>query len=123
MRQAIVLVAEDDEDIRELVARTLRRAGHNVLEAGDGEEALRLALERRPDLVILDGAMPKVDGFEVARQLRRQFAGQLPVIMLTARNYERDVVEGLAAGASDYVVKPFSAADLVARVKAVLEGG
>ena len=116
----VVLVAEDDEDTRELVVGVLGRAGHRVLEATDGEEALRLALERRPDLVILDGAMPKVDGFEVARQLRRAFGGSLPVILLTARTYERDVVEGLASGAEDYIVKPFSPTDLLRRVEKAL---
>jgi DNA-binding response OmpR family regulator len=122
MRNPLVLVAEDDHDIRELVARTLERAGHRVVQAADGEEALRLALAQRPDLVVLDGAMPKVDGFEVARQLRQAYRGGLPVIMLTARSYEREVVEGLAAGAADYMLKPFSPTDLVARVKAILDG-
>jgi two-component system phosphate regulon response regulator PhoB len=122
MRQPVVLVAEDDADIRALVARTLTRAGNRVVEAADGEQALRLALELRPDLVVLDGAMPRVDGFEVARQLQRQLGGRLPVIMLTARSHEREVVEGLAAGALDYLVKPFSPADLVARVRAIVGG-
>jgi DNA-binding response OmpR family regulator len=122
MRQPVVLVAEDDADIRGLVARTLTRAGNRVVEAEDGEQALRLALELRPDLVVLDGAMPRVDGFEVARQLQQRFRGGVPVLMLTARSHEREVVEGLAAGALDYMVKPFSPADLVARVRAILGG-
>jgi two-component system phosphate regulon response regulator PhoB len=121
-REPLVLVAEDDHDIRDLVARTLERAGHRVVQAADGEEALRVALEQKPDLVVLDGGMPKVDGFEVARQLQREFRGEMPVLILTARSYEREVVEGLAAGASDYVLKPFSPADLVARVRAILDG-
>ena len=115
-----MLVAEDDEDTRELVAGVLGRAGHRVLQAADGEEALRLALEERPDVAVIDGAMPKLDGFEVTRQLRRAFGRELPVILLTARNYEREVVEGLAAGAEDYIVKPFSTADLLERVEKVL---
>jgi DNA-binding response OmpR family regulator len=114
-----VLVAEDDLDTRQLVAGVLGRAGHDVLEAADGEEALRLALERKPDVAIVDGAMPKLDGFEVVRRLRGAGA-RLPVILLTARTYEREVVEGLAAGADDYVPKPFSTDDLLQRVERVL---
>ena len=118
-RDTLVLVAEDDQDTRRLVAGVLGRAGHDVLEAADGEEALRLALERKPDVAIVDGAMPKLDGFEVVRRLRGAGA-RLPVILLTARTYEREVVEGLAAGADDYVPKPFSTDDLLDRVERVL---
>ena len=121
-RDTLVLVAEDDQDTRRLVAGVLGRAGHDVLEAADGEEALRLALERKPDVAIVDGAMPKLDGFEVVRRLRG--AGvRLPVILLTARTYEREVVEGLAAGADDYVPKPFSTDDLLQRVERALGSG
>jgi DNA-binding response OmpR family regulator len=104
--------------VTEVVGRYLQREGFEVALAGDGEEALRLAQESRPDLVVLDLMMPKVDGLEVCRALRRDT--QIPIIMLTAKGEEIDRILGLELGADDYVVKPFSPGELVARVKAVL---
>ena len=118
---ATVLVAEDDEDIRALVVYRLERSGYEVVQARDGEEALRLAAEREPDLAILDVMMPKLDGYEVTRRLRREPAtSRLPVILLTARSQEADVSQGFAAGADDYIRKPFSPDELRARVQAIL---
>ena len=116
-----VLVAEDDDDIRALVVYRLERSGYVVVQAQDGEEALRLAAECDPDLAILDVMMPKLDGYEVTRRLRSDDAtSRLPVILLTARTQEADVSEGFAAGADDYIRKPFSPDELRARVQAIL---
>ncbi len=113
-----VLVVEDDENTSSLIALYLEREGFSPVTAGDGEIALALARKHQPDLVILDLMIPKVDGWEVCRRLRQ--ASEVPVIMLTARGEEIDRVAGLTLGADDYVVKPFSPRELVARVKAVL---
>jgi DNA-binding response OmpR family regulator len=113
-----VLVIEDDRNTAALVALYLERDGFQPLVAADGEEGLALALKHRPVLVILDLMLPRMDGWEVCRRLRRQ--SEVPVIMLTARDEEIDRVAGLTLGADDYVVKPFSPRELVARVKAVL---
>lgn len=117
----VVLVADDDPDIRELVAFRLERAGYSILEAPDGEQALRLAQERQPDLAILDVMMPKLTGYDVTRELRRdEGTRRLPVILLTARVQEHDVARGFGAGADDYIKKPFSPQELQARVQAIL---
>jgi DNA-binding response OmpR family regulator len=116
-----VLVAEDDDDIRALVVYRLERSGYAVVQARDGEEALRLASEAGPDLAILDVMMPKLDGYEVTRRLRGDDAtSRLPVILLTARSQEADVSRGFEAGADDYIRKPFSPDELRARVQAIL---
>jgi two-component system, OmpR family, response regulator ResD len=115
-----VLVVDDEPTIAELVSRCLQRAGYRTLTAADGDEALDAAAAARPDLVVLDVMLPRVDGFEVLRRLRRQHGGGPPVILLTARAEESDKVTGLRLGADDYVVKPFSLAELVARIDAVL---
>jgi DNA-binding response OmpR family regulator len=121
---ARVLIADDDADILALVAFRLERSGYEVLQATDGEEALRLAVEAHPDLAVLDVMMPKMDGYEVTRRIRDNAATSgLPVILLTARAQQSDVDQGLLAGADDYVKKPFSPQELRARVQAVLEGG
>ena len=118
---ALVLVADDDGDILTLVALQLKRAGYDVLEAADGEAALQLALERLPALAILDISMPKRTGDEVTRALRRNESTRaMPIILLTARVQEIDVERGLAAGATEYVTKPFSPQDLNARVEALI---
>jgi DNA-binding response OmpR family regulator len=120
-RRPLVLVADDDPDIRSLVVLRLERSGYEVVVAGDGEEALATALERNPDLALLDVMMPKLDGYEVTERLRRADATRhLPVILLTARVQETDIARGLEAGADDYVKKPFSPTELRARVQAVL---
>jgi DNA-binding response OmpR family regulator len=117
----LVLVAEDDEDIRSLVVFRLERSGYDVVEAVDGEEALARVAERVPDLVVLDLMMPKLDGLEVTRRLRAAAGtSRVPVILLTARVQERDIEAGFAAGADDYLRKPFSPQELRARVQAVL---
>jgi DNA-binding response OmpR family regulator len=116
-----ILIVEDEEAIVEVVSRTLRRHGYETASAADGDDALEKAFSLRPDLVILDLMLPKMDGWEVCRRLKadRQTAS-VPVLMLTARREERDVVEGLEIGADDYMKKPFSLAELAARVKALL---
>ena len=119
--QPVILAADDDEDILQLVAFRLGRSGYRVLEAHDGEEALALATEHEPDLAVLDVGMPKLDGFEVVRRLRAQESTRaMPIIMLTARAQDTDVEEGFDAGANDYLRKPFSPQELKARVQAML---
>jgi two-component system response regulator ResD len=113
-----VLVVDDEPTIAEVVARYLERAGYDSAVAGDGLEALRLAAERQPDLVVLDLMLPGLDGLEVLRRLRED--GGPAVILLTARGEQDDRIAGLRSGADDYVVKPFSPTELVARVEAVL---
>ncbi|HXA29949.1 MAG TPA: response regulator transcription factor [Candidatus Angelobacter sp.] len=113
-----VLVVDDEPEIVRLVRDYLERAGFGVATAADGEQALRTAQRVRPDLVVLDLGLPGLDGLDVTRELRR--GGQVPIIMLTARTEEADRVAGLELGADDYVAKPFSPRELVARVRAVL---
>lgn len=114
---ANVLVVDDDQAIRELVSAYLARDGHEVLEAADGNEALRLA--PRADVVVLDLMLPGIDGFEVAQVVRRDYP-QTPILMLTARSREDDRITGLDLGADDYVTKPFSPRELAARVRALI---
>lgn len=117
----LVLVAEDDTDILALVSYRLERAGYRVITAQDGEVALSLALEHRPDLAVLDVSMPRLDGYGVTRRIRDNDAtSEIPVILLTARAQESDVARGFEAGADDYIKKPFSPQELRSRVVAVL---
>jgi len=116
-----VLVVDDEESVRELIELYLRKEGFEVIHARDGKEALRLNGEHHPDLIILDLMLPGLDGWEVCRQIRS--TSKVPIIMLTARAEEVDRIVGLELGADDYVVKPFSPRELVARVKAVLRRG
>lgn len=119
-----ILVVEDDEDIQELVRYNLERAGFSVDGVGDGDEALKAARAGRPDLIVLDLMLPKLDGMEVARALKSDAkTSGIVIIMLTAKGSEADIVAGLEAGADDYVTKPFSPKVLVARVKAALRRG
>lgn len=115
---ARILVVDDEPNIREVVGLYLRRDGHDVALAADGDEALRLHREYRPDLVVLDLMLPRLGGLEVCR--RMQAERRVPLIMLTARGDEEDRIIGLGVGADDYVVKPFSPRELAARVTAVL---
>jgi two-component system alkaline phosphatase synthesis response regulator PhoP len=115
---ARILIVEDEPKIVRLVADYLTAAGFAVVTAGSGDEALMRARTERPDLVILDLGLPGTDGLDVTRALRR--IGDLPIIMLTARDDETDKLIGLELGADDYVTKPFSPRELVARVRAVL---
>ena len=118
MDAATILVIDDSPPVREMIAGVLRRGGHQVLTAGDGEEGLRIFRERMPDLVLLDLHMPGLDGWETLERLRT--ISECPVIMLTAAADERSRVRGLMRGADDYLVKPASAAELLARVVALL---
>ncbi|HEV3217749.1 MAG TPA: response regulator transcription factor [Vicinamibacterales bacterium] len=113
-----VLVVEDEPRIAQIVRDYLEHAGFAVVTTADGEEALALTRQRRPDLVVLDLGLPHLDGVEVAKRLRRDT--DIPIIMLTARVEESDRLIGLDVGADDYVTKPFSPRELVARVRAVL---
>ena len=116
-----ILVVEDETPLVTLLRYNLEEAGFEVVEATDGEEALISVRERRPDLVVLDWMLPAVSGIEVCRQLRRRpETRDVPVIMLTARTEETDRIRGLDSGADDYVTKPFSPKELIARVRAVL---
>ncbi len=118
---ATILVVEDEPTIQSLIEVNLRRAGHVVQLASDAESARRMVQEALPDLVLLDWMLPGMSGVDFARQLRGDARTRsLPIIMLTARAEERDKVEGLEVGADDYVTKPFSPRELMARIKAVL---
>src|SRR5436190_17350451 len=115
-----ILVVDDEPTVTEIVARYLDRAGYDTRVAADGAAAISEVAERRPDLVVLDLMLPGVDGLEVMRRIREPGDGPLAVILLTAKGEEGDRVTGLRLGADDYVVKPFSPSELVARVDAVL---
>ena len=117
--EARLLVVEDEPNIRELLSTSLRFAGFEVHTAGDGATALKLAEVERPDLLVLDVMLPDMDGFAVTRRLRDQ-GRQLPVVFLTARDATDDKVTGLTVGGDDYVTKPFSLEEVVARIRAVL---
>ncbi|MGI8416228.1 MAG: response regulator transcription factor [Nakamurella sp.] len=118
-REARLLVVEDDANILELLAASLRFAGFEVRTVTDGQQALRAVGEYRPDLMVLDVMLPGIDGFEVVRRLTAQ-GDRCPVLFLTARDAVQDKVTGLTVGGDDYVTKPFSLDELVARVRAVL---
>nr|WP_028466258.1 MULTISPECIES: phosphate regulon transcriptional regulator PhoB [Nisaea] len=116
-----ILIVEDEAPIVTLLRYNLEREGFEVLEAGDGEEAILLAMEKTPDLILLDWMLPLLSGVEVCRRLRRTPETKgIPVIMLTARGDEGDRIRGLNAGADDYITKPFSPSELIARIRAVL---
>ena len=120
---ARIVIADDDSDIRELVVFKLRQGGHDVVPFEEGRSAVDSCREARPDLVILDVMMPGISGLEAARELRGDSETcDVPIMMLTARAHESDVDEGFAAGANDYIVKPFSPRELAARVDALLDG-
>jgi DNA-binding response OmpR family regulator len=118
MNKARILVVDDEPSIREVVALYLGREGFEVDTAADGEQALLMIAQRRPDLLVLDLMLPGVDGLAITQQVRSETS--LPIIMLTARGEEIDRIVGLELGADDYVTKPFSPRELVSRVKAVL---
>jgi DNA-binding response OmpR family regulator len=117
----LVLVADDDEDILQLLSFRLGRAGYRVVQARNGEEALRLALEHLPDLAVLDVMMPGLSGLEVTRELRANPPTSImPIMLLTAKAQAADMTGGLTLGADDYVKKPFDAHDLIERVDRLL---
>jgi len=118
LMQRSILIVDDDPHIRQLLAFALAKAGLETREAGDGEAALAAVAERRPDLVVLDINMPRLDGLEVCRRIRAQ--GDLPILFLSSRDDEIDRVLGIELGADDYVVKPFSPREVTARVQAIL---
>ncbi|HEY0807373.1 MAG TPA: response regulator, partial [Pseudonocardiaceae bacterium] len=117
-RDRRILVVDDDVNVRDVVRRYLEHAGYRVELADNGEQALRIAADAEPDLVVLDLMLPGIGGLEVCRRLRQR--GQVPVVMLTARGEEDDRIAGLQLGADDYVAKPFSPRELVLRVTSVL---
>jgi two-component system OmpR family response regulator len=117
--EARLLVVDDEPSIRELLTASLRFAGFEVFPAADGESALRLAEQHRPDLVVLDVMLPDIDGFTVTRRLRER-GRDIPVLFLTAKDETSDKVTGLTVGGDDYVTKPFSLEEVVARIRAVL---
>jgi DNA-binding response OmpR family regulator len=119
--QPLILAADDEQDVLDLVEFRLSRAGYRVLTAPDGERALELALAREPDLCVLDIMMPGIDGFEVTRRIRATAAiASTPVILLTASVQEAAVSKGYEAGANDYMRKPFSPQELLNRVETAL---
>lgn len=121
MSKEKILVVDDEEDILELVKYNLEREGFQVHCAKSGEKALKKALEDPPKLIVLDLMLPGIDGLEVARRLKKnQRAASIPIVMLTAKGEESDIVTGLELGADDYITKPFSPRILVARIKAVI---
>ena len=113
-----ILLIEDEATVRETLALNLRAEGYQVLSAADGVEGLQLAREQNPDLILLDLMLPELDGLSLCRLLRRD--SSVPIIMVTARGTEMDRITGLETGADDYVVKPFSLGELLARVRANL---
>ena len=114
-----ILVAEDEDKLREIVLKYIKKEGYDGFGAVDGEAALDLWAERKPDLIVLDVMMPKMDGFEVLEEIRQ--TDNVPVIMLTARREEDDKIQGFESGTDDYVTKPFSPRELMVRIKALLK--
>lgn len=124
MQSAKILLVEDERDILEVMTYNLQREGFTTLASRDGAKGLELATREHPDMVLLDLMLPSMDGLEVCRRLKEDVSTRsIPIIMVTAKGEESDVVIGLGMGADDYVVKPFSPRELVARVKAVLRRG
>lgn len=124
MNKGTICIVEDEEDIREILEIQLKREGYATISAETGEEGLRLIREQKPELVLLDLMLPGMDGFDVCRALRSEKrTREIPVIMLTARGEEADIVTGLEIGADDYVTKPFSPRVVTSRVKSVLRRG
>jgi DNA-binding response OmpR family regulator len=119
--QPVVLVADDEDDVLELIVFRLERSGYTVVKAHDGAEALDLARSSHPDLAVLDVMMPKMDGFELTQRLREEEAtSKMPIILLTARSQETDIQRGFDVGADDYIRKPFSPQELRSRVQSIL---
>ena len=116
--QKTVLVVDDEKPIVDILVYNLKKEGSNTLEANDGEEAVRLVIEKKPDLVLLDIMLPKMDGLTVCKRIRHNY--NIPIIMLSAKDEEIDKILGLELGADDYITKPFSVREVVARVKANL---
>ncbi len=121
MTSKTVLIVDDEAAIREMIAVALQMAGYQCLEAENAQAAHALIVDHQPDIILLDWMMPEVSGIELARRLKRETAyADIPIIMLTARSEEDNKIQGLEAGADDYITKPFSPRELIARLKAVL---
>ena len=121
MTDKTVLIVDDEAPIREMIAVALQMAGYHCLEAHNAQTAHALIVDHQPDIVLLDWMMPDVSGIELARRLKREpMTAKIPIIMLTARGEEDNKIQGLEAGADDYITKPFSPRELIARLKAVL---
>lgn len=124
MAHETIIVIEDEADIREVMVHNLSGEGYSVHSAADGEDGLRLAQEKSPDLILLDLMLPGIDGIEICRKLKNDpVTRSTPIIMVTAKGEESDIVLGLGIGADDYITKPFSPKELMARIKAVLRRG
>jgi DNA-binding response OmpR family regulator len=116
-----ILIAEDERDIRDLITYTLHFAGYEVVSAGDGEEAVQLALKEMPDLVLLDVRMPRMTGYEACKAIKADEKTKgIPVVFLSAKGQEAEIQAGIQAGAVEYMIKPFSPDQLTARVQVVL---
>ena len=116
--QKTILIVDDEQPIREILVYNLKKEGYNVIEASDGITALNIALEQYPDLILLDIMLPKMDGLSVCKRIKNSY--NVPILMLTAKDSEIDKILGLELGADDYITKPFSVRELIARVKANL---
>lgn len=115
------LVVDDEKDILRLIEIKLKKAGFEVVTAHDGQEGLEKALAEKPDIMLVDVMMPRMDGYTVVSEVRQQLGSEAPVIiLLTAKGQEADVVKGLTSGADDYIIKPFSPRELIARINVVL---
>jgi len=124
MSKGKILIVEDDRDIAGMVEYNLREEGYETLSAFNGEDGVRLAKKESPDLIILDIMLPIIDGFEVCRILKKeQITADIPVIILSAKSQETDKIVGLELGADDYITKPFSPRELIARIRAILRRG
>jgi DNA-binding response OmpR family regulator len=121
MRMAKILIAEDEPDIRDLIAFTLRYAGHEIIEATNGEDAYALARQEKPQLVLMDVRMPRMTGYDACRALKAdEETRDIPVVFLSAKGQEAEVQTGLEVGAADYILKPFSPDQLTKRVGEIL---
>ena len=121
MAEAKILIVDDEEAIREMISVSLELAGFTWMEAENGSTAHSVVVDDRPDLILLDWMLPGVSGIELARRLKRDEAtGEIPIIMLTAKSEEDNKIQGLDAGADDYITKPFSTRELISRINAVL---
>ena len=124
MAKSKILIVEDDRDILEMVEYNLQESGYATVSALNGEDGVNLARRERPDLIILDIMLPVMDGFEVCRALKRkEVTARIPIIILSAKSQETDKVVGLELGADDYITKPFSPRELIARIRAIMRRG